>query len=75
MPTLYLTEDRALVRRDTEDCLLVQIPEQRGEGGVVIAPAYKKRIPLVKVDDVIVMGEVTMTSSALHMLLEKDIEI
>jgi len=75
LPTLYLTEDRALVRRDTEDCLLVQIPEQRGEGGVVIAPAYKKRIPLVKVDDVIVMGEVTMTSSALHMLLEKNIEI
>lgn len=60
------------MRRDTEDCLLVQIPEQRGEGGVVTAPAYKKRIPLAKVDDVIVMGEVTMTSSALHMLLEKN---
>ena len=75
MPTLYLTEDRALVRRDTEDCLLIQVPEKRGEGGTVIAPAFKKRIPLVKVDDVVVMGEVTMTSSALHMLLEKNIEI
>ena len=75
MPTLYLTEDRALVRRDTEDCLLVQVPEKRGEGGVVLTPAFKKRIPLVKVDDVIVMGEVTMTSSAIHMLLEKNIEI
>ena len=75
MPTLYLTEDRALVRRDTEDCLLIQVPEKRGEGGTVIAPAFKKRIPLVKVDDVVVVGEVTMTSSALHMLLEKNIEI
>jgi CRISP-associated protein Cas1 len=75
LPTLYLTEDRALVRRDTEDCLLVQIPEQRGEEGVVLTPAYKKRIPLIKVDDVIVMGEVTMTASALHLLLEKNIEI
>lgn len=75
MPTLYLTEDRALVRRDTEDCLLVQIPEQRGEGGVVIASATKRRIPLVKIDEVIVMGEVTLTASALHMLLEKNIEI
>src|SRR6266700_1756079 len=75
LPTLYLTEDRALVRRDTEDCLLVQVPEKRGEGGVVLTPAFKKRIPLVKVDDVIVMGEVTMTSSAIHMLLEKNIEI
>jgi CRISP-associated protein Cas1 len=75
MPTLYLTEDRALVRRDTEDCLLVQVPEQRGEGGVILAAAYKKRIPLIKVHDVVVMGEVTMTTSALHLLLEKNIEI
>jgi len=75
LPTLYLTEDYALVRRDTEDCLLVQVPEKRGEGGVVLAQAYKKRIPLVKVDDVIVMGEVTLTASALHLLLEKNIEI
>jgi len=64
MPTLYLTEDRALVRRDTEDCLLVQVPEQRGENGTVLAAAYKKRIPLIKVHDVVVMGEVTMTTSA-----------
>ncbi len=75
LPTLYLTEDRALVRRDTEDCLLVQVPEQRGEAGSVVAAAYKKRIPLVKVHDVVVMGEVTLTASALHLLLEKNIEI
>jgi CRISPR-associated protein Cas1 len=75
LPTLYLTEDRTLVRRDTEDCLLVEVPEQRGEGGVVKAAAYKKSIPLIKVDEVIVMGEVTMTASALHMLLDKNIEI
>lgn len=75
MPTLYLTEDRALVRRDSEDCLLVQVPEQRGEGGIVLVEAYKRRIPLIKVYDVVVMGEVTMTSSALHLLLEKNIEI
>ena len=74
MPTLYLTEDRALVRRDTEDCLLVQVPEQQNTDGVVQA-AYKKRIPLIKVQDVVVMGEVTMTTSALHLLLEKNIEI
>jgi CRISPR-associated protein Cas1 len=74
MPTLYLTEDRALVRRDTEDCLLVQVPEQHGDDGTPI-PAYKKRIPLIKVQDVVVMGEVTMTASALHLLLEKHIEV
>lgn len=75
MPTLYLIEDRSLVRRDSEDCLLVQIPEQRDEKGNVVVPATKKRYPLVKIEDVIVMGEVTITSSALHLLLEKNIEI
>jgi len=73
--TLYLTEDRALVRRDSEDCLLVQIPEKQGKNGSVLSPARKEHIPLVKIDDVVVMGEVTLTASALHMLLERNIEI
>src|SRR5260370_38715951 len=75
MPTLYLTEDRALVRRDSEDCLLVQIPERRGKDGSVPAPPRNERIPLVKVDDVVVMGELTLTASALHLLLERNIHI
>jgi len=75
LPTLYLTEDRALVRRDSEDCLLVQIPDRRGEGGVILSPARKERIPLIKVDGVVVMGEVTLTASALHLLLERNIEV
>lgn len=75
MPTLYLTEDRALVRRDSEDCLLVQIPEKQGKNGSVLSPARKEHIPLVKIDDVVVMGEVTLTASALHLLLECNIEI
>ena len=75
MPTLYLTEDYALVRRDSEDCLLVRIPERKGKNGTTPAPARKERIPLVKIDDVVVMGEVTMTASALHLLLDRNIEI
>lgn len=75
MSTLYLTEDRALVRRDSEDCLLVQIPEKQGKNGSVLSPARKEHIPLVKIDDVVVMGEVTLTASALHLLLERNIEI
>src|SRR5436189_5911111 len=75
MPTLYLTEDYALVRRDGEDSLLVEVPERRGKDGAGPTPARKERIPLVKVDDVVVMGEVTMTASALHLLLERNVEI
>jgi CRISPR-associated protein Cas1 len=75
MPTLYLTEDRALVRRDSEDCLLIQIPERREKDGTVLSPARKEHVPLIKIDDVVVMGEITLTSSALHLLLERNIDI
>ncbi len=75
MSTLYLTEERALVRRDGEDSLLVQIPERWGKDGVMLSPAHKEHIPLIKIDDVAVMGEITLTASALHLLLERNVEI
>ncbi len=75
VPTLYLTEAYALVRRESEDMLLVQIPERQGKDGVKPAPARKERIPLIKIDEVVVLGEVTLTASAIHLLLERDIEI
>ncbi|MEO6889202.1 MAG: type I-D CRISPR-associated endonuclease Cas1d [Ktedonobacteraceae bacterium] len=75
MPTLSLTEDYALVRREGEDSLLVQIPERRGDNGTASSPARKERIPLIKIDEVVVLGEVTLTASAIHLLLERDIEI
>ena len=75
MPTLYLNEERTLVRRDGEDGLLVEIPERRGKGGVVLAAARKEHVPLVKIDEVAALGEVTLTASALHLLLERNIEI
>src|SRR5713226_7069417 len=75
VPTLYLTEEYSLVRRESEDMLLVQIPARQGKDGVMPAPARNERIPLNKVDEVIVLGEITLTASALHLLLERDIEI
>src|SRR2546421_2961937 len=75
MPTLYLTEDYALVRREGEDYLLVQIPDKQGKNGAVLSPARKERIPLIKIDEVVALGEVTLTASAVHLLLERDVEI
>ena len=75
MPTLYLTEEYSLVRRESEDMLLVQIPERRGKDGGQSAPARNERVPLNKIDEVIVLGEITLTASAMHLLLERDIEI
>lgn len=75
MSTLYLNEERALVRRQGEDSLLVEIPERRGREGVILSPARKEHVPLVQIDEVAVLGEVTLTASALHLLLERNIEI
>src|SRR5439155_12076618 len=52
-----------------------EVPARETKDGVRGAPAYSKRIPLIKLDQVIVLGEITMTASALHLLLERDIEI
>jgi CRISPR-associated protein Cas1 len=75
MATLYLTEQYALVRRDSEDKLLVEIPERKDKKGVLLKAARVEHIPLVKIDEVAVLGEVTLTASAIHLLLERDIEI
>src|SRR5207302_8855142 len=39
------------------------------------SPARKEHVPLIKIDEVVVLGEVTLTASAIHLLLERDIEI
>ncbi len=75
MSTLYLTEAYSLVRRESEEMLLVQIPARQGKDGVIPSPARNERIPLIKIDEVVVLGEVTLTASAMHLLLERDIEI
>lgn len=72
MPTLYLTEDYSFVRRENQECLLVQIPERKGKNGTAPSPARKERVPLLKVDEVVVVGEVTLTASAIHVLLERE---
>jgi len=70
MPTLYLTEPRSLVRLEGE-CLQVQVPEDRRLG-------REKRtveIPLIKIDDVVLMGEITLTASAVAALMEQAITV
>ncbi|RAQ95523.1 hypothetical protein A4R35_08245 [Thermogemmatispora tikiterensis] len=68
-------EAHSLVKRDTEDCLLIHIPEQRLVNGEQKTALLKKRIPLLKVDEVVVMGDVTFTAAALDLLLERKIPV
>src|SRR2546430_11994000 len=65
MATLYLNEQQSIVKK-RDGYLIVQYPE----------PDKRKiEVPLIKVSQVVVSGDVTLTSPAVHMLLEAGIEI
>jgi len=70
MTTLYLTEQRSLVKKDG-DTLVVHIPEDKEKG----TEARKVRVPLTKVDQVVVYGDSTLTSPALAALLTQNVEV
>lgn len=65
MATLYLTHQYSVVRQEA-DYLVVQIPADRATG----QPKRREEVPLIKIDDVVVMGNVTVTTPALHALLD-----
>ena len=76
MTTLYLTEPRSLVKKDG-DTLLVQIPDNPKQGAPTGAGAGKRsvRVPLMKISQAVVYGDVTLTSPALAALLEHGVDI
>ncbi len=70
MTTLYLTEQRSFVRKDG-DTLVVQIPANKEQG----TEKRKVRVPLMKVEQVVVYGDSTITSPALLALLEQQADV
>jgi len=70
MTTLYVTERRSLVKR-SGDTLVVHIPENEERG----TPKRKVRVPLIKVTQVVIYGDATLTSPAMAALLEQKADI
>jgi CRISPR-associated protein Cas1 len=70
MTTLYLTEPHSTVRKDG-DTLLIKIPANKDSG----AEARQVSIPLIKVDQVVVLADSTLTTPALLALLEQKADI
>ena len=60
MTTLYLTQPYSTVRKEGET-LIVKTPENKETG----TPASSTRVPMMKVDQVVVMGDSTVTTPAL----------
>ncbi len=70
MPTVYLTEQQSVVKKEG-DTLIVQLPQSETGN----EPRRKIRIPLIKIDRVVVQGNITLTSPALAALLENHAEV
>lgn len=70
MTTLYLVEPQTLVKRDG-DTLVVHIPANDETN----TPKRKQRVPLLKIDRVVVQGTSTLTSPALAALLERRADV
>lgn len=70
MSTLYLTEQLSVVKKDGET-LVVHIPGNADKG----IEKRAVRVPLIKVDQVVVHGDVTLTAPALQMLMQQRIEV
>ena len=70
MTTLYLTEPRSIVKKDG-DALIVKIPENKETG----IDKRSVRVPMMKVDQVVVLGDSTVTTPALLALLEQNADI
>ena len=74
MAILYLTEQQAWVGREGE-CLVVHIPDPNTPEGTGKRREHKKLIPLFKIEEVIVLGDITLTTPALASLLAAQISI
>src|SRR5215213_634283 len=70
MATLYLTEQYSVVKIEGE-ALRVQFPADRASK----QPSKVVRVPLAKVEQVMVLGDITLTTPALHALLERRIGV
>ncbi len=74
MAIVYLTEQQAWVGREG-DCLIVHIPEHDENGSRKGKQERKMTIPLFKVEEVMVLGEITLTTPALTSLLAAKVQI
>ncbi len=72
MAILYLTEQQAWVGKEG-DCLIIHIPEPDESGKS--KRERKKTVPLFKVEEVIVLGDITITTPALAALLEAKVPV
>jgi CRISPR-associated protein Cas1 len=70
MTTLYITEPYSVIKKDGET-LVIHIPENKTAN----KPARKVETPLIKITEVVILGDSALTPQALAALLEQKAEI
>lgn len=73
MAVVYLTEQQAWVGCEGE-CLVAHIPQRDADGGKA-KREHKKTIPLLKVEEVLVLGDITLSAAAIGALLEARVPV
>ena len=74
MAILYLTEQQAWVGREG-DCLIVHIPERDENGKSKVKRERKMTVPLFKIEEVMVLGDITLSTPALVSLLDARVQV
>ena len=70
MTTLYVTEAYSVIKKDGET-LVVNIPADEASARA----ARKVQVPLIKIDEVVILGDSTLTPQAMAALLDQRAEI
>ena len=74
MAILYLTEQQAWVGKEGE-CLVVHIPERAEQQNATKRKARKMTVPLCKIEEVLIVGEITLSTPAIAGLLNARVQI
>jgi len=70
MTTLYVTEQYSIIKKEG-DTLVIQIPADEKTGRT----AHKVTVPLIKITQLVIIGDSTLTTLALSALLDQNTEI
>lgn len=75
MATLYLIEQNSILRKRGQRLLVCKRPPASRRYSAVLQKDIIRDLPAADVDHVMLFGNIQVTTSALHLLLEKGIEI
>lgn len=75
MATLYLVEQNSILRKQGDRLLVCHRPPASRRYSAVLQSDIIRDLPVTDVDHIMLFGNIQVTTSALHLLLEKGVEL